>query len=84
MEHVKLDYTCWPCEDGDGIAGVLATHRLLVRPAGQQMGHEVWGCKEHILELYVEVLAAGKPLDVIVHDMTTGACVVEAHPRRVG
>jgi hypothetical protein len=84
MGHPKIDYTCWLCEDADGKPVVPATHRLLVREVGQQMGDEVWGCRVHILELYLDFLACGKPLDIIVHDMKTGACVVEAHPRRVG
>ena len=84
MGQPKINYRCWPCEGEDGTAAVPATYRLLVRQVGQQMGQEVWGCKEHILELYVDVLAGGEPLDVIVHHMVTGACVVEAHPRRVG
>jgi len=84
MGHPKIDYLCWPCEDEHGTAAVPATHRLLVREVGQQMGDEVWGCRVHILELYLDLLAGEEPLDVIVHNMATGTCVAEMHPRRVG
>jgi hypothetical protein len=55
-----------------------------VREVGQKLGDEVWGCGPHICELYVHIISLGKPLDVIVHNMTTGACVAEAHPRQAG
>jgi len=77
-------YICLPCRDENGKAGVPATHRLLVREVGEKLGDEVWGCHVHIAELYAHLLSSGKPLDVIVHNMVTGVCVSEAHPRRVG
>jgi len=80
----EIGYTCWPCRDEDGRAAVPATYRLLVREVGQKLGDEVWGCGPHICELYVHIISLGKPLDVIVHNMTTGACVAEAHPRQAG
>lgn len=80
----KIDYTCWPCRDEDGRAAVPATYRLLVREVGRTSGDEVWGCDVHICQLYVHIIEMGKPLDVIVHNMVTGACVIEAHPRRAG
>jgi hypothetical protein len=80
----QINYTCWPCRDEDGRAAVPATYRLLVREVGQKLGDEVWGCGAHICELYVHIISLGKPLDVIVHNMTTGACVAEAHPRQAG
>ncbi len=77
-------FTCWPCRDEEGKEAVPATHRLLVREVGEQLGDEVWGCLVHISQLYLQLLRSGKPLDIIVHDMKTGACVVEAHPRQAG
>lgn len=77
-------YTCWPCRDEDGKGDVPATHRLLVREVGSDVGEEVWGCNVHISELYLRIVGMGKPLDVIVHNMETGACVIEAHLRQVG
>jgi len=51
---------------------------------GKTVGDEVWGCNVHISELYLHILKMGKPLDVIVHNMETGVCVIEAHPRQMG
>jgi hypothetical protein len=84
MAQPEIYYTCLPCRDEDGKAGVPATHRLLVREVGETVGDEVWGCNVHISELYTQIVKMGKPLDVIVHNMETGRCVVEAHPRQVG
>ena len=84
MARSKGCYICLPCWDESGKAAVPATHRLLVREVGKTLGDEVWGCRVHISELYAHILRSGKPLDVIVHNMVTGACVTEAHPRRVG
>jgi hypothetical protein len=84
MAQPKKCYTCWPCRDEDGKEAVPATHRLLVREVGAQVGDEVWGCNVHISQLYVKIVRMGKPLDVIVHNMETGACVIEAHLRQVG
>ncbi len=84
MRVPKEFRTCWPCRDEDGKDGVTATHRLLVREVGKELGDEVWGCKIHIYELYGQIIRARKPLDVIVHNMETGACVFEAHLRQVG
>ncbi len=84
MARAKADYTCWPCRDEDGRQAVPATHRLLVREVGETMGEEIWGCRIHIAELYSQLIGQGKPLDVIVHDMRTGACVQEAHLRPKG
>ncbi len=84
MADAGIDHTCWPCRDEDGKAAVPATHRLLVREVGETMGHEVWGCDVHISQLYLHLIKLGKPLDVIVHNMATGACVIDAHLRRVG
>jgi hypothetical protein len=80
----EIGYTCWPCRDEDGRPAVPATYRLLVREVSKKLGDEVWGCGPHICELYVHIISLGKPLDVIVHNMATGACVAEAHPRQAG
>ncbi len=84
MGNWELSYTrsCWPCRDREGRPGVPATHRLLVREVGEQVGEEVWGCALHIAQLYSDLLRLQKPLDVIVHTME--GCVIEAHPRQVG
>lgn len=84
MARLNLPYVCLPCWDENGKAGVRATHRLLVREIGKKWGNEVWGCRVHIAELSAHLLSSGKPLDLIVHDMVTGACVIEAHPRQTG
>jgi len=84
MSPSGIYYTCLPCRDEDGKQAVPATHRLLVREVGKELGDEVWGCNVHIAQLYVQLLKMGKPLDVIVHDMETGTCLIEAHPREVG
>ncbi len=84
MTHPRCFYTCLPCRDEDGKESVRATHRLLVREVGETMGQEVWGCKTHIVQLYTALVSKGTPLDVIVHNMETGECVVEAHLRQVG
>ena len=84
MGHAEPDYICWPCRDEEGKSGVPATHRLLVREVGETLGKEVWGCNVHISQLYVYLIGMGKPLDVIVHNMATGTCVIEAHLRRRG
>ncbi|HSB69702.1 MAG TPA: hypothetical protein VLT62_10245 [Candidatus Methylomirabilis sp.] len=84
MGRSESCYVCLPCWDEDGKAAVPATHRLLVREVGAKLGDEVWGCRVHIAQLYAHLLRTEKPLDMIVHDMVTGACVIEAHPRRVG
>ncbi len=84
MADAGIGYTCWPCRDEDGKGAVPATHRLLVREVGQTLGHEVWGCEMHISQLCLHLIKLEKPLDVIVHNMATGACVVEAHLRPAG
>lgn len=84
MARSKRPYVCLPCWDENGKAEVPATHRLLVREVGEKLGDEVWGCRVHIAELSAHLLRSGKPLDLIVHNMMTGACVIEAHPRLVG
>ena len=84
MARSERPYICLPCREENGKAAVPATHRLLVRAVGETLGDEVWGCRVHIVELYAHLLRTGKPLDMIVHDMVTGACVTEAHPRQVG
>ena len=84
MTYSERQYTCVPCRDEDGKQAVLATHRLLVREVGKQVGHEVWGCSVHIAQLYRYFLRSKRPLDVIVYAMETGACIIEAHPRQVG
>jgi hypothetical protein len=84
MADAGIGYTCWPCRDEDGKEAVPATHRLLVREVGEIRGHEVWGCEVHISQLYLYLIELGKPLDVIVHNMATGACLVEAHLRQGG
>ena len=84
MARSKSCYVCLPCWDEDGKAAVPATHRLLVREVGKQVGDEVWGCPLHIAQLYRHFLRIKKPLDVIVHAMETGACIIEAHPRQMG
>jgi len=84
MARSQTHYTCLPCRDEDGKEGVRATHRLLVREVGQKVGDEVWGCNIHISQLYLHIIEMGKPLDVIVHNMETGTCVIEAHPRQMG
>ncbi len=84
MTPPKGCHICLPCWDENGRAAVPATHRLLVREIGERVGDEVWGCRVHIAELYAHILKSGKSLDVIVHNMKTGACVIEAHPRQVG
>lgn len=84
MAQPAVYYTCLPCRDEDGKDGVPATHRLLVREVGETIGDEVWGCYQHISQLYEHIIRMKRPLDVIVHDMETGACVVEAHLRPVG
>jgi hypothetical protein len=83
MAPSERPYICVPCQDEKGKA-VSATHRLLVREVGETLGDEVWGCRVHIAELYAHLVRSGKPLDVIVHNMVTGACVTEAHSRQVG
>jgi hypothetical protein len=77
-------YICLPCWDENGKAPVRATHRLILRAVGEKWGDEVWGCPVHLAELCAHLLKTGKPLDLIVHNMVTGACVIEAHPRPVG
>jgi hypothetical protein len=84
MAQLERKYTCWPCRDECGEGAVPATHRLLVRKVGEKLGDEVWGCDLHISQLYLQIIGTGQPLDVIVHNMETGACVIEAHPRQVG
>ncbi len=84
MAHSEGSYICLPCWDEKGKAAVRATHRLLVREVGEQVGVEVWGCPVHIAQLYRHFLKIKMPLDVIVHAMETGACIIEAHPRPVG
>ena len=84
MAKSENSYTCLPCHDEDGKPAVPATHRLLVREVGEQVGHEVWGCSVHIAQLYRHFLRTKKPLDVIVHAMETGARIIEAHPRQMG
>jgi len=84
MARSRIYYTCWPCRVEDGREAIPATHRLLVREVGKVLGDEVWGCKAHISDLYLEIIETGRPLDVIVHDMESGVCVIEAHPRQVG
>lgn len=84
MASPRVYYTCLPCRDEDGKEGVPATHRLLVREVGKTVGDEVWGCNVHISELYMHIIRMGKPLDVIVHNMETGVCIIEAHPRQTG
>ncbi len=84
MAQPEVYYTCLPCRDEDGKDGVPATHRLLVREVGETIGDEVWGCDAHISQLYEHIIRLRKPLDVIVHNMETGTCVVEAHLRQVG
>jgi hypothetical protein len=84
MARSEAYYICLPCRNENGKAAVPATHRLLVREVGETLGDEVWGCRVHIAELCAHLLRTEKPLDVIIHDMVTGACVIEAHPRRVG
>jgi hypothetical protein len=84
MPQAERYYPCLPCRDEDGKQTVPATHRLLVREVGEQQGYEVWGCSVHIFELYDHLIGIGRPLDVIVHDMETGTCGIEAHPRQAG
>ena len=84
MAQPRIQFICLPCRDEDGKYSVPATHRLLVREVGQKMGQEIWGCKAHIAQLYAAILAKRTPLDVIVHNMETGECVAEAHPRQEG
>jgi hypothetical protein len=84
MARPEIKFICLPCRDECGKKGVPATYRLLVREVGDTEGEEVWGCGPHIAELYAQILQRGRPLDVIVHNMETGACVIEAHPRQMG
>ena len=84
MAKSENSYTCLPCRDEDGKLAVRATHRLLVREVGDQVGDEVWGCPVHLAELCAHLLRTGKPLDLIVHNMVTGTCIIEAHPRQTG
>ncbi len=84
MAQSRRCHICLPCWSQGGKQPVPATHRLLVREVGETLGNEVWGCHLHIAELYEHILRSGKPLDVIVHNMVTGACVCEAHPRQMG
>ncbi len=83
MARSKDCHVCLPCWHENG-KRAPATHRLLVREVGQKLGDEVWACRVHIAELYSHILKSGKPLDVIVHNMVTGVCMFEAHPRQVG
>ena len=84
MPDAGADYTCWPCRDEEGKETIPVTHRLLVREVGETLGHEVYGCEIHISELYQQIVKLGRPLDVIVHNIATGDCVVETHLRQVG
>ena len=84
MARPEIKPICLPCRDECGKNEVPATYRLLVREVGDREGEEVWGCGLHIAELYAQILQRGRPLDVIVHNMETGACVIEAHPRQMG
>ncbi len=83
MAWPRSPYICLSCWNEDE-AVAPATHRLLMREVGETLGDEVWGCHVHIAELYAHILRKNTPLDVIVHDMWTGACVMEAHPRPLG
>ena len=84
MPDTAPDYTCWPCRDEDGKEAIPATHRLLVREVGERLGHEVYGCEMHISQLYLHIVKLGRPLDVIVRNIATGDCVIEAHLREMG
>ncbi len=81
---VEDAFVCLPCRDEDGREGVLATHRLLVREVGETLGYEVWTCPAHLAQFYRSMLSTNIPLDMIVHNMATGRCVMENHPRQMG